>query len=290
MSATATLNVPTSCTAKKTLNIPLNRVEGDLEIRIELADGRVVDAWSSGTMYRGIENILVGRGPLDGLVITPRICGICTTAHLTAASKALDAIAGIQPPPDAVRVRNLALTTESLQSDVRQTFLTFAADFANPAYRERPLFEEACRRYTPLKGETAIEVIRQTKRVLEIVAILGGQWPHSSYMVPGGIATVPSLADLLQCRHLLAAYRSWYETRILGCPIERWREVRSQAGLDGWLEESATATATWASSSASPARSVSTTSAAGTGISSASGSSTCRPTHRCAAAVAPLTT
>ncbi len=239
MSATATLNIPTRNAVKTTLNIPLNRVEGDLEIRIELQDGRVADAWSSGTMYRGIENILVGRGSLDGLVITPRICGICTTAHLTAASKALDAIAGIQPPPDAVRVRNLALMTESLQSDVRQTFLTFAADFANPAYRERPLFEEACGRYTPLKGETAIEVIRQTKRVIEIVAILGGQWPHSSYMVPGGVATVPSLADLLQCRHLLAGYRSWYEARILGCPIERWREVRSQADLDGWLEESA---------------------------------------------------
>ena len=240
MSTTATLNTPTSRAATRTLNIPLNRVEGDLEIRVELQDGRVSDAWSSGTMYRGIENILIGRGPLDGLVITPRICGICTTAHLTAASKALDAIAGIQPPPDAVRVRNLALMTEMVQSDVRQTFLTFAADFANPAYRERPLFEEACRRYAPLQGETVIDVIRQTKRVLEIVAILGGQWPHSSYMVPGGVASVPGLADLLQCRHILAAYRSWYEARILGCPIERWREVRSQADLDGWLEESAT--------------------------------------------------
>lgn len=240
MSTTETLNIPTSRTVKKTLNIPLNRVEGDLEIRVELQDGRVADAWSSGTMYRGIENILVGRSPLDGLVITPRICGICSTAHLTAAAKALDSITGISPPPDAVRVRNLALMTELLQSDVRQTFLTFAVDFANAAYRAQPLFEEACRRYAPLKGETAIEVIRQTKRVIEIVAILGGQWPHSSYMVPGGVATVPNLADLLQCRHLLAGYRAWYEARILGCAIERWRAVSSQADLDAWLEESPT--------------------------------------------------
>ena len=86
---------------KKTINVPLNRVEGDLEIRVELDGGLVSDAWSSGTMFRGFENILTGRGALDGLVITPRICGICGTAHLTAASKALDAISGVEPPGPA---------------------------------------------------------------------------------------------------------------------------------------------------------------------------------------------
>jgi len=71
--------------------IPLNRVEGDLEIHLELDRDNVVTAAKSvGTMYRGIENLMTGRGPLDSLVITPRICGICTTAHLNAAAKALD--------------------------------------------------------------------------------------------------------------------------------------------------------------------------------------------------------
>ena len=58
---------------------PLNLVEGDLEITVELEDTVVVDARSTGTMYRGFENIMVGRALLDGLVITPRICGICST-------------------------------------------------------------------------------------------------------------------------------------------------------------------------------------------------------------------
>ena len=85
---------------KKTINVPLNRVEGDLEIRVEVDDSVVLNSWSSGTMYRGYEKILVGRGALDGLVITPRICGICGTSHLTAASRALDMIAGATPPGD----------------------------------------------------------------------------------------------------------------------------------------------------------------------------------------------
>jgi uptake hydrogenase large subunit len=237
VSATATIDVPASRRVTKTLNVPLNRVEGDLEVRVELEGGCVSDAWAAGTMYRGIENILIGRGVFDGLVITPRICGMCSTAHLTAASKVLDSIAGVQPPPDAIRVRNLALMAELLQNDVRQTFLTFAADFANPAYQGHSFYPEALRRYAPLKGETAIQVIRQTKHIVEIVAILGGQWPHSSYMVPGGVAGVPSVADLVQCQHVLAGYRAWYESRILGCPVERWLEVRCRADLDAWLAE-----------------------------------------------------
>lgn len=222
---------------KRTLTIPLNRVEGDLEIRVEVKDGHVADAWCSGTMFRGFERILVGRGALDGLVITPRVCGICGTAHLTAAVRALDSVAGAAVPPDAVRIRNAALMAEHIQSDVRHSFLSFAVDFTNAAYRGQSLYEEAVRRYTPFSGETVREVIRETKRVLEIIAIIGGQWPHSSYMVPGGLASVPSPAALAQCRLLLRQYRGWFERRILGCSLSRWTAVRSAADLDAWLDE-----------------------------------------------------
>lgn len=221
-----------------TINVPLNRVEGDLELAVELDGGIVSNAWSSGTMFRGIERILVGRGALDGLVITPRICGICTTSHLTAAARALDSIAGHPPPPDAVRIRNVALMTEHIQSDMRHGFLMFAADFVNAAYRGLPLYAEAVRRYEPFKGSTVIDVIRETKKVLEVIAIIGGQWPHSSYMVPGGIVSVPSVGDLLQCRLILEQYRRWYESRILGCSIDRWLDVRSVEDMERWLDES----------------------------------------------------
>jgi len=67
---------------------------------------------------------------------------------------------------------------------------------------------------------------------------LGGQWPHSPFMVPGGIVSLPSPNDLSQCQLLLKRFRKWYERRILGCPIERWSEVQSAADLDTWLDES----------------------------------------------------
>ena len=118
-------------------DIPFNRVEGDLEVSIEYADGRISDAWSAGTLYRGFENLMKGRGPLDGLVITPRICGICSTTHLAAAARALDVVAGLTPPDNAVRVRNVTLMAEHVQSDVRHSVLTYMADFAHPAHAGR---------------------------------------------------------------------------------------------------------------------------------------------------------
>ncbi|MEW6261871.1 MAG: nickel-dependent hydrogenase large subunit [Thermodesulfobacteriota bacterium] len=223
---------------KKTIKVPLHRVEGDLEVQAEVRDGVVMDAWCSGVMYRGFENILTGRAALDSLVIAPRICGICTTAHLTAAVQALDMIAGVSVPADAGRLRNVALMAELVQNDVRHSFLIFAVDLANPFYKASPLFEEAVRRYQPFQGQTVIEVIKETKKILEIVAIIGGQWPHSSYMAPGGIVSLPSDSDLLQCQLLGRQFRKWYERRVLGCTLERWSQVKSAADLEAWLEES----------------------------------------------------
>ena len=227
---------------RKIFDVPLNRVEGDLEIRIEVADGVVADAWSSGTLYRGFEKLLVGRGALDGLVITPRICGICCTTHLNAAARALDAVAfgeagSLALPDNAIRLRNVALMAEHIQSDVRQSVLMYLVDFANPAYAGHALHDEAVRRYAPLGGQDCIETIKETKKVVEIIAILGGQWPHSSFMVPGGVAFSPQTTETLQCRHILKRYQGWYERRILGCSVERWREVQSAGELDAWLDE-----------------------------------------------------
>lgn len=221
------------------VDIPMNRVEGDLEIRVAIEDGRVVEAWSSGTLYRGFENLLTGRAALDALVITPRICGICTTTHLNAAAKALDAVAGITPPDNALRLRNVARLAESVQSDLRQTVLMFMVDFAASRYAGEPWFADACARYAPLKGSSAVEAIRESKRIVELIAVIGGQWPHSSFMVPGGVTHIPNVSELVACRALVGRFRRWYEQQVLGCTIEQWTAVDSLAALEAWLAEPA---------------------------------------------------
>ncbi len=225
-------------TESVTIDVPLNRVEGDLELRARVEDGVVVDAWAAGTMYRGFENILRGRAAMDALVITPRICGICSTSHLAAAAAALDVIAGLEPPPNAVRVRNVALITEQIQSDLRHSLLMFAVDFTNPRHEGHPLFREAVERHQPFTGLRTVGALRATKQILEIIAIIGGQWPHSSFMVPGGVANAPAPTDLMMCRQIASKARRWFELQVLGCSVERWLAVDSVAALETWLAES----------------------------------------------------
>ncbi|WP_260293580.1 nickel-dependent hydrogenase large subunit [Sedimenticola hydrogenitrophicus] len=222
--------------ARIEVNLELNRVEGDLTIGVTLEDGVVVDARTVGSLYRGFEQILVGRTPRDAMVITPRVCGICGTAHLYAAVLALEQIWRLPVPANATRIRNLCLMAEGIQNDLRQTFLFFTPDFCHPRYSGHPLFERLMAAFEPFKGELHRETLTMTRRVLEIVAHFGGQWPHSSYMLPGGVVTPPDARRLLACRAVLDELREWYERRILGAPLEEWLALASATELFAWLE------------------------------------------------------
>ncbi|BDI03163.1 nickel-dependent hydrogenase large subunit [Sphaerotilus microaerophilus] len=220
--------------ARIELNVDLNRVEGDLSVQVMLEDGVVVEARTAGTMYRGFEQILLGRAPRDAMVITPRVCGICGTAHLYAAVLALEQIWGTPVPPNATRIRNLCLFAEGLQNDLRQTFLFFTPDFCHPRYAPHPLHDAMMRAFEPFKGEVYRETLAMTRRVLEIVAHFGGQWPHSSYMLPGGVVTPPDTRRLIACRAVLDELQRWYEQRVVGARLEDWLALDSADALFAW--------------------------------------------------------
>jgi Ni,Fe-hydrogenase I large subunit len=55
---------------------PVTRIEGHLRLEATIQNGRVVDAWSSGTMFRGMELVLKGRDPREAWLFAQRICGV----------------------------------------------------------------------------------------------------------------------------------------------------------------------------------------------------------------------
>jgi hydrogenase large subunit len=231
--------------ARVELNIDLNRAEGDLEIGLSVEDGIVVEARTIGTLYRGFEQILVGRSPRDAMVITPRVCGICGTAHLYAAVLALEHAWGVAVPPNASRIRNLCLLAEAIQSDMRQTFLFFAPDFCQERYQGHPLFDELMAAFEPFRGTAYRDTLRVTRQVVRIVAEFGGQWPHSSYMLPGGVTSPPEPRRLMACAAALDAAQAWYEERVIGAPLEQWLALDNADALFAWLEQPAHAASTW---------------------------------------------
>ena len=86
---------------------PVTRIEGHLRIEAEIKDGKIVDAYSSSTMVRGLENIVKGRDPRDVWAFVQRTCGVCTTVHAITSVRAVEDALGIVIPPNAELVRNI---------------------------------------------------------------------------------------------------------------------------------------------------------------------------------------
>lgn len=110
---------------------PVTRIEGHLRIEAEVDGGSVKDAWSSSTMFRGIEIILKGRDPRDAWAFAQRICGVCTTVHAIASIRAVEHAIGAEPPPNATLLRNLIIASQCVQDHVVHFYHLQALDWVD---------------------------------------------------------------------------------------------------------------------------------------------------------------
>ena len=110
---------------------PVTRIEGHLRIEAEVEGGVVKDAWSSSTMFRGIEIILKGRDPRDAWAFTQRICGVCTTVHAIASIRAVENAIGAVPPTNARLLRNLVMSAQMVQDHVIHFYHLHALDWVD---------------------------------------------------------------------------------------------------------------------------------------------------------------
>ncbi|MFN8441194.1 MAG: nickel-dependent hydrogenase large subunit [Caldilineaceae bacterium] len=236
MSAVATMT-PGSKTVDLHVS-PLGRVEGDLDVRVKIADGVVTEAWTEAAMFRGFEIILKGKDPQAGLIVTPRICGICGGSHLTKAVYALDTAWRTEVPPNATLVRNIAQCCETLQSIPRYFYALFAIDLINKNYAKAKEYDEAVRRFAPFVGTGYEAGVTLSNKPVEVYAIFGGQWPHSSFMIPGGVMCAPTLSDVTRSIAILDYWKNeWLEKRWLGCSVDRWLENKSWQDVLNWVHE-----------------------------------------------------
>ena len=131
---------------------PFNRVEGDLEVTLEVKDGRVAEAWAGSPLYRGFEQILRGKHPLDALMFAPRICGICSVSQSMAAASALADAMGLQAAPNGRITKNLAHAVENVADHFTHFYLFFMPDFARAEYAGRDWHERATERFRAVRG------------------------------------------------------------------------------------------------------------------------------------------
>jgi hydrogenase large subunit len=218
---------------------PFNRVEGDLEISLDVTGDTVSAARVNSPLFRGFEQLLVGRPPEDALTVVPRICGICSIAQSAAAANALADLAGVTPPPNGLLAQKLVLATENLADHLSHFYLFFMPDFARPAYADRPWHAAISERFSAIGGSANRELLAARARFLHTTALLAGKWPHSLALQAGGSSKAISAVERVRLLATLRDFRNFLEGTLFGDSLDNVAALSTAEELQAWMERRA---------------------------------------------------
>ncbi|HZK48059.1 MAG TPA: nickel-dependent hydrogenase large subunit [Thermoleophilia bacterium] len=203
---------------------PVTRIEGHLRVEVEVENGKVVDAWATSTMFRGLEMIVENRPWMDAWHYTHRVCGVCPTPHGHNSAMALENAAGISPPPNGRLMRNLLECAQLLHDHVLWFYILNGLDYVNVVsalsakasssglkavqdrlkafvdsgqlgFLENGYWDHPAYALDPeLNLQLAahyLESIKVQAVASEASALFGGKFPYQMSTPPGGFASVP---------------------------------------------------------------------------------------------------
>jgi hydrogenase large subunit len=241
---------------------PVTRIEGHLKVEAILDDGVVKEAKSSGMLWRGFEQVLRNRDPVDAQRITQRICGVCPTAHATASTLNLDSAFGIDDdiPHNGRTIRNLILGSNFLQSHILHFYhltaldyvdVTAVADYSgtDPYLSQVHKFiqQGSLAPFVPryegdyrLSKEVNVAATRHYVEALDIrrechemLAIFGGHMPHNMAIMPGGVTEVPDAQKIADFRWRLEKIRDFIDNVYLPDVIAVAKAYPDYFGIGG---------------------------------------------------------
>ncbi len=216
---------------------PFNRVEGDLEVELEIADDHVSNARVVSTLYRGFEHMLIGKVPDDALVYAPRICGICSVSQSVAAAKALAAAAGLSPTHNGANAINIIHAAENIADHLTHFYLFFMPDFARDVYAGETWHEAVANRFRAITGTATRDMLPARAQFMHIMGLLAGKWPHTLSIQPGGTTRSVSAHELARLSAILAGFRRFIQTRLFGDSLERFGSLSNADELEAWAAE-----------------------------------------------------
>lgn len=211
---------------------PLSRIEGGIAVhcRIDLASRRVVEAATMATLFKGYEALLPGRG-LQGVGrVSSTASGICGGVHATASALCLEMALGLTPPPLGIVLRNLLLSCQYLNDNCMHLFVLAGPDYSRETVEAThpELWGRAvttrCRwqqhhGYSHV-GEIMVDLNRGSgalyREALEFVSLarrayslLGGKYPHSESIIPGGVTLSIDAGTLGRFREILRPFQNY---------------------------------------------------------------------------------
>lgn len=186
---------------------PITRIEGHLRVEIEVKNGVITDAFSAGTMVRGIETILKGRDPRDAWAFVGRVCGVCTSTHSLTSVRTVENALGISVPPNAELIRNLMANALYIQDHVVHFYVLHALDWvdvvsvlkADPA--EASKIAQSISSWPKSSVGYFSDIQKKIKTFVEsgqLGIFANGYWGHPAYKLPPAV-------NLIAVAHYLEA-------------------------------------------------------------------------------------
>jgi len=205
--------------AGNTTEQKLENIAGELVFycHVDLSARKIIETAAAATKFRGYESILPGKELAKIGLVSSVASGICGGVHATASALCLEMALEMKPPPLGIQVRNLLLSCQYLNDNAMHLFVLAGPDYSeaivratNPEIWQRALQVKAqgadihrfqtvadiMRALNKPNGalyQQALEMVRSARKAY---AILGGKYPHSESIVPGGVTFLPTLAEL----------------------------------------------------------------------------------------------
>ncbi|MBN1889362.1 MAG: Ni/Fe hydrogenase subunit alpha [Thermoflexales bacterium] len=182
-----------------TLTFPLSRIEGHAQVVIELHGGQVVSAHFQAIEMRGFEIFVQGTPAEQMPVIVPRICGVCSTAHHVASVKTLENAYGVEPPPLALKLRELLMLGQLIQNQATSLFIFTMPDRIGLTSLFQHVADEPAEQK---RAETARRALKVRKAGTDLITLAGGQFIHPIKAVVGGVTSgiKPEAASAVQAQ------------------------------------------------------------------------------------------
>jgi len=187
---------------------PITRIEGHLRIEVAVdSSNKITEAYSSGTMVRGIEKILKGRDPREAWAFAQRACGVCTTVHSFASIRSVEDALGIKIPKAANLIRNLMIAQQYVHDHVMHFYHLHALDWvdvvsclkADPA--QTSAIQQKISSWSKSSPAYFADVQKKVQSIVDsgqLSIFANAYWGHPAYKLPPEV-------NLLAVAHYLEA-------------------------------------------------------------------------------------
>ncbi|MGB0663223.1 MAG: nickel-dependent hydrogenase large subunit [Pontibacterium sp.] len=216
---------------------PFNRVEGDLQVTLDIQSDQVASAQVNSPLFRGFERIMLGHDPMDALVYTPRICGICSVSQSVACARALGDMMELDIPENGLHATNLVLANENMTDLLTHFYLFFMPDFARDHYQSEDWFAPVQSRFKATQGSATRAMLPARADFLHLMGIMAGKWPHTLSLQPGGTTKPIEASERVRLLAILGGFRRFLETELFGDNLDVIASLASVSDLTAWQAE-----------------------------------------------------